>query len=390
MLDPKLTQSVIRGKIGMLIRDANEYPDEVDKVAAAYSQFKDAFKVREILLQDDNLLEDYREVSLPLEDSQIIEPPMTVGGLKPSESRWTQEVLLENAIIGIDTSEMAPSTHRSPAFLLVNVGYSTIAYAEESKHFEGCRPYFNPYSEILEKYKEGESPVIPSWAGEVSRIDYEEDTLTELCKNAEIKPYILFDESFSASYLSARSRLHREKVVMRMKSFHSKLIDDQAKPIGVFYTSSSAFVSMIRKVLAADKDWSAVGGWRIRDSALFRKILPLGWRSPAFKLMNMVTEEFHLNIVGFYVKTGWDSVMRVEFPEQSLHRINDIHKVVVAQSALGGGYPYLMQRAHEQAYISARERQWVLDYLNRLLGEAGIRDAVKLSRKELRKILGVV
>lgn len=88
MLDPKLTQSVIRGKIGMLIRDANEYPDEVDKVAAAYSQFKDAFKVREILLQDDNLLEDYREVSLPLEDSQIIEPPMTVGGLKPSELQW--------------------------------------------------------------------------------------------------------------------------------------------------------------------------------------------------------------------------------------------------------------------------------------------------------------
>ncbi|MEM3709913.1 MAG: hypothetical protein QXL46_03295 [Nitrososphaerales archaeon] len=35
-----MTQSVIREKMEMLMRDASEYPDIVDKIAVAYSQFK--------------------------------------------------------------------------------------------------------------------------------------------------------------------------------------------------------------------------------------------------------------------------------------------------------------------------------------------------------------
>jgi hypothetical protein len=384
MLNSKLTQSAIREKVDLLIRDAKGYPDIVDVVAEVYGRFRSASEVRGIL--EDVSLSEYREVALPLEDSQCVEPPMDVGDFEPSGSGWARRALEGNVVIGLDTSEILPSIHRSPAFLLVNTGYSMITYCGESKYLEGCRPYFYPYGEILEKFCKVGSFSAPSWAAEVIRMECESDTLTELCsKMGGVSPFVLFDESFSALYLTARSSTHRQKVVERLEKMLLDLVRSGVTSVGAFYTSSSAFVAMIRKCFAGDQQ-----NWRIRDSALFKRILRLGWRSPAFRVRNEVIEESNLRIAAFYVKTGVDSVIRVEFPEEMFQRVADIHRVVVAQSALGGGYPYVMQRAHEQAYIKPGERRWVLDYLNRLLAESGLRDAVKVTRKEMRKIVGVV
>jgi len=395
MLDLKLTQSVIRGKLDAVILDARGYPDAVKQVSEVYARFKDASQVRSVLDKYPNLVKECNEVAYPLEDEKTVDPPMEVGGFKPSEADWARKVLDGEVVFGVDTSEIPPSTHRSPSFLLINVGFSVMRYAERTFHVEGSRSYFYPYSELVDLYAEGQAIAMPSWAVDVTRIGCESDVLKGVKQEVGMvhQPFVLFDESFSASYLSTVSQTRRAKVVKRMDEMHDDLLRMGIAPVGVFYTSSSAFVTMVRHGLrrgsdGKDQDFE----WRrVRDSLFFMNFLLPGWRSPAFMVRNRVGDEFGRRIVGFYLKAGLDSIIRVEFPDVLFGQIESVHRIVAAQSALGGGYPYVLQRAHEKAYMTPGERQWIFDYMNRLIGEeTGIGDAVKLSKKQMRKIVGVV
>jgi len=266
-------------------------------------------------------------------------------------------------------------------------------YAERTCHVEGSRSFFYPYSELVDLYAVGQATSMPSWAVDVTRIGCESDVLKGVKQEVGMvhQPFVLFDESFSASYLSTVSQTRRAKVVKRMDEMHDDLLRMGIAPVGVFYTSSSAFVTMVRRGLRQGSDSKDLEWRRVRDSLFFMSLLLPGWRSPAFMVRNRVGDEYGRRIVGFYLKAGLDSIIRVEFPYVLFGQIESIHRVVAAQSALGGGYPYMLQRAHEQAYMSPGERQWIFDYMNRLIGEeTGIRDAVKLSKKQMRKIVGVV
>jgi len=340
-----------------------------------------------------DLFRECSEVVYPLEEAQAVAPSFEVGGFRPRESEWAREALEGEVVVGIDTSEIQPSTHRSPSFLLENVGFSMMQYQRSTPHLNGSRAYFHPHSELIDRYSRGTSSTLPSWAVDVTRMECELDALKSLLgtkKTSEVT--VLFDESFSASWLNTVSPSWRTGVVSEMKKVRAELLEMGTTPVGVFYTSSSALVAMVRIGMGGTKGRRGDADWRcVRDSRLLMKVLPSGWRSPAFRVRNRITDQFDLRVVGFYLKAGEGSVFRVELPERLLERVEMVHRVVAAEAALGGGYPYVLHRAHEEAYISPGERRWVFDYVNRLLGEeAGLVDAVQLTRKEMRKLVGLV
>ena len=340
-----------------------------------------------------DLFRECSEVVYPLEDAQAVAPPFEVGGFRPSESEWAREVLEGEAVVGIDTSEIQPSTHRSPSFLLENVGFSMMQYQKSTLHIDGSRAYFHPHSELVDRYARGTSSTLPSWAVDVTRMECELDSLKSLLRGEKTsRVTVLFDESFSASWLNTVSPAWRAGVVSEMKRLQSELLEMGTNLVGVFYTSSSAFVTMVRMGLGGAKGKRRDVDWRrVRDSRLLMRVLPSGWRSPVFRVRSRITDQFDLRVIGFYLKAGEGSVFRVELPEKLLERVEVVHRVVAAEAALGGGYPYVLHRAHEEAYISPGERQWVFDYVDRLLGEeAGLVDGVQLSMKEMRKLVGLV
>ena len=266
-------------------------------------------------------------------------------------------------------------------------------YQKNTPHLDGSKTYFHPYSELVDRYARGTSSTLPSWAVDVTRMECELDSLKSLLGGEKTsRVTVLFDESFSASWLNTVSPAWRAGVVSEMKRLQSELLQMGTNLVGVFYTSSSAFVTMVRMGLGGAKGKRRDVDWRrVRDSRLLMRVLPSGWRSPVFRVRSRITDQFDLRVVGFYLKAGEGSVFRVEFPEKLLERVEVVHRVVAAEAALGGGYPYVLHRAHEEAYISPGERQWVFDYVNRLLGEdAGLADGVQLSMKEMRKLVGLV
>ncbi|MCS7385507.1 MAG: DNA double-strand break repair nuclease NurA [archaeon GB-1867-005] len=398
VLDAPKVQVQIREKLQLLIDEANRFPELSEVMVDAFRKLSFG-NLKLLASEESKLIRRFREIAYPLEFNP--KPPPNWSPLRPIDERWADEALSRTLIIGVDTSEITPTPHISPVFLLVNVGYQAVLYGRKSIYLEGSTPFFYASKEIVEEFKGRRR--VPAWILEVKRIEDELRVIRDLVGKAPKgeATLALFDESFSMGYLMARSKEFRSKVVSAMLSLHEELKNLNVIPVGVFYTRSRAFTfSVIRSVVCGSKVCSECisSGEElecrrlasIRDLILFDKALELGWRSPLFEVKSQLTSEFsELKVVGFYLKVGASNVFRVEFPSWCADHVDFIHKGVLAQSIIGRGYPYILERAHERAYISSRERAWVLTYIDRLLRSSG-EARLSLSGKFRRKLRGVV
>ena len=78
-------------------------------------------------------------------------------------------------------------------------------------------------------------------------------------------------------------------------------------------------------------------------------------------------------IVAFYVR-GCDEVGRVEMPRWVADQpdwLDLIHTVVLDQCEKGGGYPIILQEAHQRAVVRAQEKEVFYRILARQVRSAG-------------------
>lgn len=104
---------------------------------------------------------------------------------------------------------------------------------------------------------------------------------------------------------------------------------------------------------------------RLTDAQLFGD-LPAGHRTAIFRQRSKNNAEYakagHA-VHFFYLNTGSadaPNIVRVEFPEwvaTDADRLNTLHAMLLQQSAITGGYPYVLARAHELAIIPPQERE---------------------------------
>lgn len=400
MLDIPKVQVQVRRKLKMLIDEALEFPEVSSPLVEASCRLR-FVDLTSILNEKSKLIRMFRELAFPLECD--FHPPLSFSSTSSLNENWADDVLKGKLVIGVDTSEITPTPHISPLFLLVNIGYQAIFYGEKILHLHGSTPYFYALKEIMRDVNWGQFRAIPAWLLEVKRLEDECRVVEGLLgsfPNVDVS-FVFFDESFSVNYLTARSRDFRRRVVESLVGMHNRLRELNVIPIGIFYTRSRAFTFMIiRAVLCESESCSDCidrgDNLRcrelsvIRDSILFDRALNTGWRSPLFEVKNRVTEENpDLKVLGFYVKIGSGNVLRVEFPDWCCDYVDEIHSLVLAQAIIGKGYPYVLERAHEEAYISSRERAWFLSYMDKLLRASG-NYGLSFSGKFKRKMRGVV
>lgn len=67
-----------------------------------------------------------------------------------------------------------------------------------------------------------------------------------------------------------------------------------------------------------------------------------------------------------------------------------IHEIVYLQSAIGNGYPYCMQRAHEAAYMDDNDKNFILNYINDQLIKETKNYGLTLTKKAERKIFRII
>lgn len=127
------------------------------------------------------------------------------------------------------------------------------------------------------------------------------------------------------------------------------------------------------------------------DGALFAGMLAPGDRTALFRARSERTrraEEYfpEHEVCFFYVRVD-DDVARVELPrwaaaEGSLERL---HAALISQAEHCGGYPRALQEAHEQAVITARERELFARILESESGQLGMRVLLAGKRRSKRR-----
>ncbi len=127
---------------------------------------------------------------------------------------------------------------------------------------------------------------------------------------------------------------------------------------------------------------------QLTDAALFSS-LPAGNRSAIFRQRSKNNADYakagHA-IHFFYLNTGTNAtpnIVRVEIPEwvaTDAERLNTLHAMLLQQSAVTGGYPYVLARAHELAIIPPQEREALDMRLAISLQKHGLPAAVSLKQ----------
>ncbi len=121
---------------------------------------------------------------------------------------------------------------------------------------------------------------------------------------------------------------------------------------------------------------------RIPDRFLFAH-LPPGARSALFASPNPINQAFYLpaghEILFFYLNVATEGeepvIARVEVPRwvaEDEARLALVHTGIIAQCRITGGYPYVLARADELAYISGPEREHLEEMVGTALLSAGI------------------
>ncbi len=129
----------------------------------------------------------------------------------------------------------------------------------------------------------------------------------------------------------------------------------------------------------------------LTDGDVFRGLLQPGERSAIFHSRSSRRGSVESLLPGhevalFYLRVG-DDIARVELPAWAATptQVDRLHATLVDQCERCEGYPRALQEAHEQAVISASDREQFERLLDRLAGDAGIRAPLNGKQQSKRR-----
>lgn len=382
-------------KLPELRKELEEYPDFKTTLINALTLHRPPLNTVKSKLGDNSIYVKLGDVAEPTEEwgkDIAISSPIPSNMVKLDTSRGITDFINGLSILSIDTSEFSERM-LTPRFLIVNVGYAYVTYGGEAVEFNS-EPYI--YTEKEFKSVDG----LHEYVLDAHRIEAERDLISKIHdKYKSTKLYLLLDETLSLNYTLAFSKSRRDIIVGEFRKSLNEFKNRNIIPIGIFYSlAGSVRNTIIKSILCRNNSCLKCGEkpncleyLRVIDRVMFNSILNVGDRSQLFRERSQITEDYGLDIYFFYIKTGENDILRVEIPEWGLNNLDEIHRIVIVQSILGGGYPYLMSKSHEQAVLKA-DRIALMKFIEGVVmrGRYEDRYMFKLTTKYKRKIRGVV
>jgi len=382
-------------KLPELRRELEEYPDLKTTLVNALMLHRPDLNTVKSMLSDDSVYGRLGDVAEPTEEwvrSIAIKSPIPSNMIGPYVSRGIIDFINDISILSVDTSEFTEKM-LIPRFLIVNVGYAYVNYGDKTVEFNS-----EPYVYVEGRFKGING--VHEYFLDVYRVKAERDVILKI--HDKYKPsrlYLLLDETLSLNYTTAFSKSRRDIIVDEFKRSLNEFKNRSITPVGIFYSlAGSVRNTIIKSILCRNVSCLKCGGrptcleyLGVIDRVIFNSVLNIGDRSQIFREKSQVTENYNLEVYFFYVKTGENDILRVEIPEWGLNNLDEIHKIIVVQSILGGGYPYLMSKSHEWAALRT-DRRALMKFIEEVVMSGRYEDKYlfKLTTKYKRKIKGIV
>jgi len=289
----------------------------------------------------------------------------------------------EFTILATDGSHIDVDRHRSTRCYLINIGAAILHYgARPGATLDSFPGLYSSDEDLVitpAKLKGREQPVEGTLLG-VKRSVEECHRLAELA--AEMPPgsstLALIDGSLILWGLEAYPEFVAEALLD--KGFLSylddirKLNSDKRLALASYisFPRSTDVVNALRVALCPNeivdtdrycpgcetRECEVVAG--VRDRELFSNLLAEKERSDLFASPSKIQKRYGVHLVYFFYLRVDDEIARVEIPRwvaTDKDRLNLVHTLILDQCRRGLGYPVALSEAHEQAVVTAADRE---------------------------------
>ena len=318
------------------------------------------------------------------------EPPGATFPLPP--------VPVDHTVVATDGSHMAPDRHSPVRFIVLNIGRARIQYGSHPRAHLSSQGVF--WFREKELHVEDEAgvlhPIEGALLGTIMALE-ELEALADEAALADGQTIALRDGSLIFWHVQNEppdvQAVLLPRITRALRHFH-----DMGVPVASYisYPGARDLVNSLRVWLCGS--CARVGHCQaceecgpeegelcthlrpVRDRELLLGYLRPGERSAIFESSSALQERYQdatgmdHRIQFFYVHTGTE-IARVEAPrwvmETPAYR-ERLHALVVDQCRRGGGYPPVLQEAHEQAVITTEDRRMVEILVEQALARAGI------------------
>ncbi len=301
-------------------------------------------------------------------------------------------------VVATDGSHMAPDRHSPVRYVVLNIGWARLHYGPHPRADLGSEGHFWYRDEDL--HVQGRNgilyPLEGARLGTVMALK-ELEALAEHARDAAEPVVALRDGSLIFWPLQSEEAAVQEVLIPRirraLRAFH-----DAGIPVASYisYPGSRDLVNSLRVWICGHCRRDSECGhctvcteaeaqfcyWLrpLRDQVLLQTVLRPGERSALFRSASAVLDHYRdpdgvdHRVYFFYVHTGTE-IARVEVPAwvaQTPAYLDRVHAVVVDQCRRGQGYPPVLQEAHEEAVITASDRETVHLLVEEALAQAGL------------------
>ena len=329
-----------------------QHRDDVDRLLRTFSE-----------LSPSPVQISYETALTPLEEVK----PYALPEVKDAEN---PENVLEDVVRGFsigsyDTSYHNPGAHFFIPLLLVNVGYWYHNLFNEGGS--------GNYAELLsyDVYKEDVEIVL-------KRVEYKVLSNFIVPNLKSSRKFLFMDESLDLSYTLSWCIEKREAIIGQVNEILKYLISNEVLPIGLHYTRKYDIVRGISAITGRD-DLPEVS-----DRVLMNTFLDVYGRSPVLRVHTRALSEIDgIPLYALFIKLGEYNIVRVEFPGVEWLSLDDLHRIILYQSIVGGGFPRCMQKSHELAVLRIKDREMIEESFAQMLGIPA--SYILISKKQVRK-----
>jgi hypothetical protein len=380
-----------------LIALATQVREMGEDIASTKSDVTDRVRWARLLLQKHS--NSYHEVAATIRQSRQTRTARAALPMEPLAARHAPPLCpYDYAVAAADGSQAEPDRHGHVIYYLINIGTALIRYGHNAAASFRSIPRLYYRHEDLYVVEEREAnatlddePREAAVDGEIlamKRSVAEIEDLARLAQNvpSDLPAVLLIDGTLTLfAKLTGEDAWVGKQLIGQYRAALDE-IRQMGLPIAGFISRSNAtwVIDMLRVGVCqrqvehcafcrgrsqGDERGCALSG--LRDRVLYDNTLnepdvpaPLrrGERSALFQVSASLFQDYGPNEpVMFYLNTGHE-IAQVQVPmwvAQDEKRLHQVHAVVYDQCQNGNGYPTALTRAHEQAVVTASDRETV-------------------------------
>ncbi len=304
---------------------------------------------------------------------------------RPDESHGCDPRPATVTVVATDGSQIFPDRHIEPSCYLLNIGRIAFHYGTLDPPLIQAEPSLRFRKQDLEMLSDDDD-------AQSSPLDMTSEVVSALRDELELR--WLFetarDERRSGRDVVAmadgtlirwmlrgmKNRRLEDRLLGRYVAELDRFREHGIPVCSYVSRPANAEVVNLLRLHLDEEDWdtSPESLRGLHDRHLFEKRLEVGERSAVFLSRSEVLKVYgDHRIVAFYVH-GCGEVGRVEMPEWVAEQpewLSLIHAVVLDQCEKGGGYPIILQEAHERAVVRMQEKDVFHRILARQIRSAG-------------------